>query len=107
MRKRGIRRQFILNSGAYPSPFAAFAVLGMTGLVVKQIDFGAGIVHHDQIIESIAVEVSRMQEGDLAVDWKNLGTGKAKAVGKVVRRGDGSEDGSGNEQCARAEWSVQ
>ncbi len=55
--------------------------VGLAGLVVEQVDPGAGIIDHDDVVQAVAIEVRHVQLADLAVNGEYLRAGEAEAVG--------------------------
>src|ERR1019366_7681156 len=80
---------------AFAGGFGLCGQVGLAGLVVEQADLGAGIVHHDEVVQPVAVEVRHVQLAHLAVDGEYLGAGEAEAVGIGSRR-----QGMCHETCA-------
>ena len=70
------------SSFGSPPPTAwALGQVGFAGLVVEQVDLGAGVVDHDDVVQSVAVEVGHVELADLAVDGEDFRAGEAEAVG--------------------------
>ena len=64
----------------WPVGLRSLVSVGFAGLVVEQVDFGARIVHDDQVVQAVAIEIGDVQLADLVVDGKNFGTGEAEGV---------------------------
>ena len=79
MRKRASGRQLVQLAFAFG--LGLLGQVGFAGLVVEQVDPGAGIIHHDDVVQPVAVEVRHVQLADLAVDGEYLRAGEAEAVG--------------------------
>jgi hypothetical protein len=49
-------------------------------LIVENIDLGARIVGHDDVLQTIAVNVRHVERFDLGVEGKNFRPGKTKNI---------------------------
>ena len=58
--------------------------VGLAGLVIEQVDLGAGIIDHDEVIQAVAIEVGHVELADLVFDGKDLPAGEAEAIGAIV-----------------------
>ena len=75
-------RHFLL-----PGPLDGGSGVGLAGLVVENINLGAGVVDNDQIRQAVAVEVGGMEERDLALERENFRACKTKGGFGVLALG--------------------
>ena len=80
----GIGRQLVQLAFAFGP--GLLGQVGLAGLVIEQVDPRVGIVHHDDVVQTVAIEVRHAQLAHLAVDWKFLGPRETKAAGVGVVR---------------------
>jgi hypothetical protein len=71
--------------------------VGFAALIIEEIDFGAGIVDDDQVVQTIAVEVGNVKLADLGVNGIDFGTGETEGVVGIGR----SERAVGNAKCEK------
>ena len=62
--------------------------VGFARLIVKQVDFRAQIVGHDEVVQAVAIQIRSVQQVDLIINRENLRAGEAEAVGGVFTAND-------------------
>ena len=68
------------------------AFAGVAGPVVEQVDPRPGVVHRDDVQESVPIQVCGLQEGDAVLEREGLGTGEAERGWRTGDRSAGEEE---------------
>ena len=97
----GVRRELVhvtASDGGLGGVAGLARRVGEPRLVVEEGDLGPRVVHHDQVVASVAVEVGRPQEVDASIHGEDLGPQEPEARLGALRRGRGDErrDGHGH-----------
>ena len=65
-------------------------------MVIEKIDLRARVVHDNQIVQPISVEIGHVKLADLGIDGENLRASETERVGITVFSVGTERKGSGN-----------
>jgi hypothetical protein len=54
--------------------------VGFTGLVVEDVDLGAGVVDDHDVVQAVAIDITDAELADLVIDGENFPAAETEAV---------------------------